>query len=195
MNSETNTLSFSLPDWVSAFIEEVGTSFSTIEERMAFVIELSRRNIRLGTGGPFGAAVFEKNGDLIAAGVNIVVPGNCSILHAEMVAFAIAQQRCGSFDLSAGGTKVRQLVASTEPCSMCFGAVPWSGVRSLVCGARDEDARSAGFDEGPKLANWSAELEERGIRVQRDLLREEAAAVLKEYSASGSQIYNPGQAE
>jgi hypothetical protein len=34
-----------------------------------------------------------------------------------------------------------------------FGAVPWSGVRRLACGARDEDASDIGFDEGPKMAD------------------------------------------
>jgi len=72
---------------------------------------------------------------------------------------------------------------------MCFGAVPWSGVSSLVCGARDEDARSIGFDEGPKLTNWVEELESRGIRVVRDVLRDEAAAVLREYGQGGGMIY------
>jgi tRNA(Arg) A34 adenosine deaminase TadA len=187
-----NDVKFALPLWVSEFITGAGTKFDSIEMRMTFVIELARRNIINGTGGPFGAAVFESDGTLIAPGVNIVVPSNCSILHAEMVALALAQQRTGSFDLSCGGTLCRELVASTEPCAMCFGAVPWSGVHRLVCGARDEDARAAGFDEGPKLPNWPEELEKRGIDVQCDLLRDDAAAVLREYAASGAPIYNPG---
>ena len=34
------------------------------------------------------------------------------------------------------------------------------------------------------------ELEERGISVRRDVLREEAADVLREYAALGGEIYN-----
>ena len=41
-----------------------------------------------------------------------------------------------------------EMVASTQPCAMCLGATPWSGIRRLVCGARDEDAEEIGFDEG-----------------------------------------------
>jgi hypothetical protein len=33
---------------------------------------------------------------------------------------------------------------------MCFGAIPWSGRRRLVSGARSSDAEDIGFDEGPK---------------------------------------------
>jgi tRNA(Arg) A34 adenosine deaminase TadA len=76
---------------------------------------------------------------------------------------------------------------------MCFGAVIWSGVRRLVCGARDEDVRAIGFDEGPKLDDWIAALNDRGITVVRDVLRAEAAAVLGEYVAAEGTIYNSGR--
>jgi hypothetical protein len=36
-------------------------------------------------------------------------------------------------------------------------------------------------------------LERRGITVQRDVLREEAASVLREYAESGGEIYNARQ--
>jgi tRNA(Arg) A34 adenosine deaminase TadA len=77
---------------------------------------------------------------------------------------------------------------------MCFGAIPWSGVSGLACGARGGDARAIGFDEGPKLSDWVGALTRRGISVQRDLLRHEACAVLSEYAAKGGVIYNSGPA-
>jgi tRNA(Arg) A34 adenosine deaminase TadA len=136
--------------------------------------------------------VFDSDGKLISLGVNIVEASNCSVLHAEIVAIALAQKALGRYDLSDGGKEHYELAASTEPCAMCFGAVPWSGVSRLVCGARDEDARSIGFDEGPKSTNWVEALEKRGITVVRDVLREEAAAVLREYGEGGGTIYNAG---
>jgi len=81
-----------------------------------------------------------------------------------------------------------ELVTSTEPCVMCLGAVCWSGVRQIVCGARDEDAREIGFDEGPKPQNWVRSLESRGIIVIQDVLREQAKAVLTEYRKRGGVI-------
>jgi hypothetical protein len=59
-----------------------------------------------------------------------------------------------------------------------------------VCGARDADAREIGFDEGPKPPDWIAALEERGIAVVRDVLREEARSVLSLYRDSGGALYN-----
>lgn len=157
---------------------------------MRFVIELSRLNVQHGSGGPFGAAVFDRDGHLIAPGINLVVSSNCSLLHAEMVALAGAQKMLGRYDIGDGGRRQYDLFASTEPCAMCFGAIPWSGVRGLVCGARDADARAIGFDEGPKLADWVAALNQRGISVARDVLRAEAVAVLQEYAAASGLLYN-----
>jgi hypothetical protein len=37
-----------------------------------------------------------------------------------------------------------------------FGAIPWSGVQRVIAGARDSDARSIGFDEGPEMKNLPA---------------------------------------
>jgi tRNA(Arg) A34 adenosine deaminase TadA len=157
---------------------------------MRLAVELARENVTQKTGGPFGAAVFEADsGRLVAAGVNLVESSNCSIAHAEMVAIALAQRALGHYDLGRDNI-THELVTSTEPCAMCLGAIPWSGLRRVVCGARGEDACAIGFDEGAKPADWVGALRSRGIEVLRDVLREEARAVLQEYLASGGLIYN-----
>jgi tRNA(Arg) A34 adenosine deaminase TadA len=180
-----------LPGWVEEFFSEKDEVYPTAEERMTLAVDLARHNVRNGTGGPFGAAIFEReSGSLISSGVNLVVPENCSAAHAEMVAVMLAQQSLGSYDLNAAGMPEYELVTSAEPCAMCLGAVPWSGVRSLVCGARSEDAEEIGFDEGDKPENWVEALQRRGISVRRDVLREGAAGVLQEYARIGGEIYN-----
>ncbi len=185
--------SVTLPAWVHPRVAAEPEIFPDVEARMRFAIRLAQENIERGTGGPFGAGVFDAEGRLIAPGVNLVASSNCSILHAEMVAIALAQQSLGRYDLSDGGAVEHELTTSTEPCAMCFGAIPWSGVTRLVCGARDAHARAIGFDEGPKLADWQAALETRGISVVRDILADEAAAVLEYYRDQGGMIYNAGK--
>lgn len=158
---------------------------------MGLAIRLARLNLEHGTGGPFGAAIFDPaSARLVSAGINLVVASKCSIAHAEIVAMAIAQQILGSHDLGATEMPLLQLVTSAEPCAMCLGAIPWSGLRSVVCGARDEDIRAIGFDEGPKTPDWPKALEARGIAVVRDVGREDARKVLQDYLASGKPIYN-----
>jgi tRNA(Arg) A34 adenosine deaminase TadA len=181
-----------LPPWVAPFLHGYPQRLPDVGQRMALVLELSRLNVRHRSGGPFGAAVFDPDGGLIAPGVNLVVSANCSLLHAETVALALAQFRLGRYDLSDGGRVCCELVATTEPCAMCLGAIPWSGVGRLVCGARDADARAIGFDEGPKRDDWVEALNRRGIAVQRDVMRQEACAVLAVYRDAGGPIYNSG---
>lgn len=169
-----------LPDWVSELLAGRQEIYPTVEDRMRLAVELSRLNSQHGTGGPFGAVVFESaSGRLLAPGVNLVTSLNCSVLHAEVVAIMIAQRSVGDFDLGGVGRPRYELVASTEPCAM-----------RLVCGARAEDVERIGFDEGMKPEGWTASLEERGIAVVRDVLQDEAAAVLREYSEGQGEIYN-----
>ncbi len=187
-------ITLELPGWVEELVRSRGEVYPTVEDRMRLAVELSRLNVEHRTGGPFGAAIFEEeSGRLLAPGVNLVVPSNCSVAHAEVVAIMVAQRAVGHFDLGGPGMPRYQLFASTEPCAMCFGATTWSGVRSLICGARDEDARAVGFDEGAKVERWISALEERGISVRRDVLREEAAAVLRRYAEEENVIYNARQ--
>jgi tRNA(Arg) A34 adenosine deaminase TadA len=179
-----------LPGWIGAMVAERGEGLTTVESRMRFVIELARANVERRTGGPFGAAVFEAgSGRVVGVGVNCVETSNCSLAHAEMLAMATAQQAVGHYDL--GGDKItHELMTSTEPCAMCLGAIPWSGVRRVVCAARGEDACEIGFDEGAKPVDWVGELQKRGIEVVGGVLREEACAVLRQYAQAGGLIYN-----
>ena len=141
--------------------------------------------------GPFAAAIFDVDTcELVASGVNLVVSQQSSMLHAEIVAIMRAQQRLATYDLSRGGRRM-ELVTSTEPCAMCFGAVPWAGLRRVVCAARDADARQLGFDEGAKVADWAEALRARGIEVVTDVRRDEAAAVLETYRQQRGAIYSP----
>lgn len=187
MGSVFPSLTVSLPEWISEVCHP-GAVYHSVEARMGLAVELARTNVARQTGGPFGAAVFDiESGEIIAPGVNLVVSAHASLAHAEMLAIAVASRALETFDL---GVRATELVTSTEPCAMCLGAVPWSGVRRLVCGARDEDARRIGFDEGDKPANWISRLETRGIEVVRDVSRAEATSVLEDYARSGGTIYN-----
>ncbi|MCW8878180.1 MAG: nucleoside deaminase [Kangiellaceae bacterium] len=190
MSKQPVTIEFSLPEWVNGYCMSYRAT-SNLSERMQFVIKAAQKNINLKTGGPFAAAIFEeKTGELVSLGVNLVTTQGMSILHAEMVAIAVAQKKLGTYDLGAENVASHELVSSTEPCAMCFGAVPWSGIRTVVTGAMDEDARNIGFDEGPKPDDWIFELASRGIKVIDKVERESAVEVLTEYKCNDGFIYN-----
>ena len=185
----TTNCTFELPAWVQGFLADWQDPLSTITQRMQLAIALSNESIQQKSGGPFGAVVVnEETGQLVSVGVNLVTTAGLSIAHAEMVALSLAQLSVGEWNLSSCGPM--QLVTSCEPCAMCFGALPWSGIKSLICGARKKDAETAGFDEGDKPDQWVRSLQRRGIIVQCGVLRAEAAGVLAHYSESGGAIYN-----
>ena len=186
-----------LPQWALRENKALPERLPTLEERMATVLRFSRLNFEHGTGGPFAAGVFERDsGAPVLIGVNRVMPLRCSSAHAEVTALTLAQQALGSWDLGAEGLPAHQLVVNWCPCAMCYGAVLWSGIRSLViAGSGPELEELTGFDEGPMHPQWQEELARRGIELVDNLLHAEAVAVFRDFAASGSHVYNARQGE
>jgi len=182
-----------LPDWLLARHDEImSKTYASHDARMALAVELSSESIKRGTGGPFGAAVFDQtDGRPIAVGVNLVTSTGQSCLHGEVVALAMTHAALGQRDLS---DPRLQLATSAEPCTMCLGAIHWAGIRSILIGAHDDDVRAIGFDEGHKPSDWRAAFKQAGIEVIEGVRRAEAAAVLRAYRDKGGEIYNAEQA-
>lgn len=188
-----NQCAIQLPDWVAPFIANWSSPIKSIKQRMELAVALSAENIRQQTGGPFAALVIDEDSEeLVSVGLNLVTSSGLSVAHAEIVALSLAQAHVGDWSLANTGSM--QLITSCEPCAMCFGAVPWSGVKSVICGAGKSDAEAAGFDEGDKPSDWVRSLQRRGIVVQTGVLQKQAARVLADYKASGGTIYNANRA-
>lgn len=182
-----------LPAWVHETID-VSLARTSDDEKVSLAIELSRLNIEARSGGPFGAAVFGPDDRLIAVGVNRVLPHSCSVAHAEIMAYMLAQQRTQRVRLNRNDADEPigpiTLATSSQPCCQCYGATVWAGIDRLLIGARSEDVEElTEFDEGPLPADWVGELERRGIAVTRDVQREAACAVLRAYGEAGGERY------
>ncbi|HSK20509.1 MAG TPA: nucleoside deaminase [Longimicrobiales bacterium] len=177
------------PDWVEEAVDWDAT-YGDDEARMRVALACARENVLRDTGGPFGAAVFNDAGRLVAVGVNLVVPLNNSSLHAEIVAFMMAQAALGSFTLGSSDLSAHEIHTSCEPCAMCLGAVLWSGVRRVVWSATRADADRISFDEGPVFAASYDYLRARGIEFRGGVLRAEGQGVLNLYGERGGTIYN-----
>ena len=190
-----NSLTLSLPEWIDDFLKEYQFPLVSNEERMRFVLKLTLQNIEKITGGPFGAAVFEReSGQLVSVGVNVVLKQGCSAAHAEMMAIMLAQQELGTHDLGIAELPEFQLVTSGKMCAMCLGSVVWSGVREVLASAQPEDVENiVGFDEGPAPADYDQQLEKRGISIIPSFLREEGCAVLQRDVELEGGVYNPSR--
>ncbi|HET7560982.1 MAG TPA: nucleoside deaminase [Rhodanobacteraceae bacterium] len=188
MHPSTHQVPATHPAWLPALLAS-NHRHADADARIALAIELARLNVAHATGGPFGAAVFDDSGTLVAAGVNRVEALQSSLAHAEIVALVGAQEKLGRARLNDDGRRYT-LATSAQPCCQCYGAIVWAGIDELLIGARSEDTESlAGFDEGPLPQDWVAELEHRGIRVVRDLRREAAREVLTAYAKTGGRRY------
>lgn len=178
----------SLPAWIHDAVDPEAV-FAGDADKVALAIELSRRNVREGSGGPFGAVVFGPDHRVVAAAVNRVVPQATSLAHAEAMAYLMAQQRLQTPRLNDVLAPVT-LATSSQPCCQCYGATIWAGIDRLLIGARSEDVMAlTEFDEGPLPEDWVGELERRGITVGRDILRSEACSVLRAYGEGGGAHY------
>ena len=184
------SLHLRLPAWVAD--QAMPASLPTVEDRMHLVLDLAARNVAERSGGPFAAAVVEREtGRLVSVGVNVVVPQGCSLAHAEVMALGLAQSVRRTHDLGGPGQPRMQLVSSSQMCAMCLGAVVWSGVAEVVFATSAQDVISTvGFDEGPTPPDYAAALQGRGIAVVPDILRAEGLAVLQRYVAEGGPVYN-----
>jgi tRNA(Arg) A34 adenosine deaminase TadA len=187
-----------LPSWLAAIVDQpVQLPGDSDVARMQWTLDLVRRNIAEKTGGPFAALIVEETtNQFVAAGVNLVVTSGTSVAHAETVAIMLAQRQAGTFDLAGRAGQRYTLYATGQPCIMCFGVIWWSGITKLVCGARGEDVESlTSFREGPLPPNWPQLLSQRAhvpIEVVRDIERAAACEILREYTAAGHPVYNPG---
>ena len=190
-----SSIKLSSPEWLSEELAKLPEHLPTVQERMAAVIRFSRLNVEKNTGGPFAAGVFERDsGKLVVIGVNRVMANRCSSAHAEVMALTMAQAILGTHDLGAAGLPSYQLVVNWRPCAMCYGALIWSGVRSLaIAGDGDELEDLTGFDEGPMRPDWAEQLRQRGIEVINHVQGEEACKVFRFFRDRGDHVYNPSR--
>lgn len=108
---------------------------------MQRAIELARKGMENGAGGPFGCVVV-KNDEIIAEGWNKVTSTNDPTAHAEVTAIRLACEKLGSFQLDDC-----VIYTSCEPCPMCLGAIYWARPKQVYYGCDRQDAANIAFDD------------------------------------------------
>jgi len=109
---------------------------------MDLAVQEAREGVTRGEGGPFGAVIVDKNGEVVARAHNMVLQTNDPTAHAEVTCIRKACAKMGKFDLSDC-----KIYSTCEPCPMCFGAIHWAKLPVCVYGATAQDAAKAGFDD------------------------------------------------
>jgi guanine deaminase len=116
------------------------TTAATDQAWLDEAVRLAAENVTTG-GGPFGAVIV-RGDELIATGVNRVVPTLDPTAHAEVVAIREACQRIGDYRLTGC-----VLLSSCEPCPLCLAASLWARLDRVVFAADRNDAADAGFND------------------------------------------------
>jgi len=151
------------------------------EKFMRRAIELGRKGMESGDGGPFGTVIV-KNGEIIGEGWNRVIATNDPTAHGEIMAIRDACKRMSSFNLSGC-----DLYTSGEPCPMCLGAIYWARIDRIFYGFGIQDAAEIGFDDSFIYAQLAKPLKLRQI-PEIQILDAEALEVLKMYAANPDRI-------
>lgn len=170
--------------------EEINiTKVKKAEEIISGLQKELSKNIETGAG-PFLAAIYDENNNLIAKETNSVINENCSNNHAEINTIRKAEEKFGTYDLSPYNLS---LYVTSEPCIMCLGAIMWSGIKNVYYGVPSKRVEEiTGFDEGFK-PDWLEEFKNRGITVYGKIAQEEGEEILINYVKSGKKVYMPSR--
>ncbi len=152
---------------------------------MAKAIAWSRKGMRAGHGGPFGA-VIARDGKIVGEGCNRVVATSDPTAHAEVVAIRDACRKLKSFRLDGC-----VLYTSCEPCPMCLAAAYWARVDRIVFANSRGDAEKVGFGDAFIYAEIPLPPHRRRLPMAR-LSGGLALAVFREWAFKADKIpYGP----
>jgi len=145
-------------------------------------IELSHTNVEKGLGGPFGAVIV-RDGEVVAASANKVIPENDPTAHAEVSAIRLACTALGTYNLQGC-----VIYTSCEPCPMCLGAIYWARIDKIYYANTKADAAAIGFDDHFIYDEIACSMENRKLPIVQ-LLRDEAIVVFNEWDHSEENKY------
>lgn len=145
------------------------------EKLMQSAIDVCRRGIAAGQS-PFGAAIADREGELIAAAHNTVRLTCDPTAHAEVNAIRKAAETLGKIDLTG-----HVMATTCEPCPMCAAAIHWARLEVVYFGASIADADEAGFNEMPVSCEHLYERGRSSVQVERGVLRDACRSLFIEW--------------
>lgn len=120
---------------------------------------------------PVGAVIV-KDGEIIGRGHNETETDKDPTAHAEMIAIRQAAKNLGGWRLT-GCT----MYVTTEPCSMCAGAIVWSRISRLFIGTMDPKSGACGsvfnIPQESRLNHF--------VEIETGLMQEECSSLMKSF--------------
>lgn len=153
-----------------------------MNEYMKKAICNAEKGMQNNEGGPFGAVIVDKMGNIISNGNNRVIKQNDPTAHAEIVALREACEKLNTYDLSD-----YTIYTSCEPCPMCLSAIIWSNIKTIYYGCTKQDAGEIGFRDDMIYEYLKGKNKDLLNLEQMD--REECIKTFNKYKEMGGTIY------
>lgn len=157
---------------------------NNMNEIMQKALERARQTMNENIGGPFGAAIIDESGNILAVASNSVLRDNDPTAHAEVNAIRAACQKIGSYDLSGC-----VLYTTAYPCPMCLSAIIWANIKKVYFGCRPADAEAIGFRDDFIYRFIEDKCRDKKVMDIAELNRDDCLKLFAEYQQKNKTIY------
>jgi len=144
------------------------------EDKMRVALDEARKALDIDEV-PVGAAIFDKDDNLICANHNRRELDQNPMSHAEILVLEEASQILGSWRL-----EETTIAVTLEPDAMCAGAISLSRVKKLIYGAQNEKAGAAfslyNIPQDPRLNHF--------VEIKDNILSHESKDILSSFFES-----------
>ncbi len=141
------------------------------EDKMRVALDEARKALDIDEV-PVGAAIFDKDDNLICANHNRRELDQNPMSHAEILVLEEASQILGSWRL-----EETTIAVTLEPDAMCAGAISLSRVKKLIYGAQNEKAGAAfslyNIPQDPRLNHF--------VEIKDNILSHESKDILSSF--------------
>lgn len=151
---------------------------------MELAIQRARETMNQNLGGPFGAAVIDKDGTILSVTSNSVLGDHDPTAHAEVNAIREACKVKGSHDLTGC-----VIYATGYPCPMCLSAIIWANIKTVYYGCTPADAEEIGFRDDFIYNFIQDGLQDETILKIEEKDRQDCLVLFKEYQEQSKEIY------
>jgi len=151
---------------------------------MKKAIEQARKTMNQDVGGPFGAAIIDKDGTVLSVASNSVLGDHDATAHAEINAIRIASKKKQTHDLSGC-----VLYTTAYPCPMCLGAIIWANIKTVYYGCHKEDAAAIGFRDDFIYSFIKDGCDDPAILSIEEKDRDACLRLFEEYKEKDKQLY------
>ncbi len=151
---------------------------------MELAIKRARETMNQNLGGPFGAAVIDKDGTILSVTSNSVLGDHDPTAHAEVNAIREACKVKGSHDLTGC-----VIYATGYPCPMCLSAIIWANIKTVYYGCTPADAEEIGFRDDFIYNFIQDGLQDETILKINEKNRQDCLVLFKEYQEQSKEIY------